>query len=123
MIKFPKPKTTTDITNQLKKDIMYYVEAKGGKAVRTNVVPVKGRRATNKGMPDIDCVWNGICFKVETKKDEKDKLRPSQIEFIDDWRRAGGVVFVVWDLNQFINEFRKLSAKTKIKSILKGEME
>jgi|SRR5690606_3926759 len=101
-------KTTNQKTNDLTKQIKEFIESRGGYAERINVAKRPGRTTTNIGHPDLDCIVSGKAFKVEVKKDAKDKLRETQEAFKDRYEKAGGKVIVTWDIEHFINEFNQI---------------
>lgn len=90
-------------TNKTTKEIINYITALGGYAKRINTSGVRGRRSPYKGHPDIDAMIDGRGFKVEVKTG-KDRLSDVQEKFIAEYERAGGKVFVVGSLEDFINE-------------------
>ncbi len=113
-------KTQTEITNNLTQSIIDVIRKAGGYAKRINVTSVRGRKATNAGHPDIDAMFKGVPFKVEIKKDSKDKLNLKQIEFKKEYESAGGIIIVVYRLDLFLLEFETIN---KIANILKIQME
>ncbi len=90
-------------TNKLTQEIIQWVKDRGGYAKRINVVGIRNRKSTI-GHPDIDCICEGKAFKVEIKKNAKEKLNPAQEEFKKEYEAAGGKVFIAYDFNLFAKE-------------------
>jgi len=69
------------------KDMMQFirheVEGRGGQCWFTHQ---SGHVRGDKGVPDMKCKVNGLCFEVECKGiDTGDKVRPEQWDYIMEW--------------------------------------
>jgi len=102
------------ITNATTRAIIEYINAIGGLAWRNNTGAFKGayldKQGNNKqrfvpfgqkGSGDVLALWRGTFYSIEVKTG-KDKLRPSQVDWIERVNARGGVAFVAKTVDDVI---------------------
>lgn len=102
----------TKLTNQVI-DFVYRKKGYAWRASSTGVFDQKAgayRTAAKKGVADILCCIPpaGQLVAIEIKIG-KDRLSDEQIGFLKNIKNVGGRAFVVFDFEQFKNEWEKLS--------------
>lgn len=71
------------------------------------------RAASVAGISDIIGVWNGKPLAIEVKR-PGGKPTESQLQFLNDFARAGGIAMVVYDVSQVQEVFNQITeAKEK----------
>lgn len=107
-------------TNSTTQAIIDFVKFNGGAAFRINTsgIPiikagrVAGfRKSRNKGAADIRIVYKGFSIDVEIKTG-KDKQSPDQWAFQQEIERAGGVYWLVENVEEFITLFEQWKTDT-----------
>lgn len=93
-------------TNSTTQAIIDFVKWNGGAAFRVNTSGIRGRRSRNKGAADIRIVYKGYSLDVEIKTG-KDKQSPDQWAFQQEIERAGGVYWLVENVEEFILKFEE----------------
>jgi hypothetical protein len=99
------------ITNDLTREIIEYIYTQGGYAFRVNDTGVydkaigRYRASAKKGICDILAVYNSRFIGIEIKTG-RDRLRDEQIGFIKNIEHCGGKVFVIGNMNEFIEQWR-----------------
>ena len=108
----------------IQKTILDYARAKGITMRRMNVIGTPFvrngvtyfRKAPNVGMADIHCEYFvaglpiSVWFECKTKRG---KLSPSQIKFRDGVNHYGGFYFVVRSIDDVLDAFKQIIAKSK----------
>lgn len=105
-----KKKAATD-TNKLTDEVIRHIKSRGGIAYRVNSQgqydPTKNRwrpSGMKRGLPDVFGILNGGFCGVEIKTG-RDKLSEYQLQRKTEIEAAGGLFFVVSDIEQFKMEF------------------
>lgn len=78
------------------------LEAKGAK-----VLKVHGSALTEAGTPDLIGCYQGRCFCLEVKRDEKHKPTALQLLRLVQWREAGAKTGVVWSVEMALEVMKK----------------
>ena len=104
----------------IQKAILDYGKIKGIPMRRMNVIgtPTKDgfRPAPNRGMADIHCEYfvAGLPISVWLEcKTKRGKLSPSQRNFRDGVNHYGGFYFVVRSIDDVLDAFKQIIAKSK----------
>ena len=84
--------------------ILHYLALRRAMVVRTNSGGMKVddrfvRFNSAKGCSDLLVCYRGRWVSLEVKRDAKAKATTTQLEFLADVARAGGVGAVVWDID------------------------
>lgn len=105
-------------TNAVTRGIIDYIHALGGMAWRNNTgamrKPYTDKRGDTrehfipfgeKGSGDVLALHRGVFYSIEVKTG-KDKLRPSQEQWIERVNERGGVAFVARDIDDVMERIR-----------------
>lgn len=85
----------------IKKLIMDWLSAQPGCYVRVlQIAGFRGRKNVSAGMADIIGVWKGWALAIEVKA--KTKASEGQKEFLELWKRSGGIAIVARSLDDVI---------------------
>ena len=57
--------------------------------------------ASQKGRPDINCCFEGRCYRIEVKSEETG-YKPTKLQILKlkKWAKAGAVCVIVWNLDE-----------------------
>lgn len=90
--------------SQIKKQIMAWLEAQPKCYVRVlQIGGIRGRANSAKGMADIIGLWKGQGLAIEVKT-KSGRLSPEQVEFLESWKRSGGIAIVARSLEDVTKE-------------------
>ena len=125
----PKTKFTDKTSAGLEKCIVAYIKLNGGMAERrkntgrviddrkivtdtlghqrvlggTRYIPGTGRNGTS----DVSGIWKGKPVAIEVKIG-KDRMSQAQIEYREDFEKAGGIFIIAKTFTQFVEELNKV---------------
>ncbi len=125
----PKTKFSDTTANGLEKCICAYIKLNGGMAERRKntgryiddskiVTDITGaQRVIGKGKyipgtgrngtPDCSGIWKGKPVAIEVKIG-KDRMSQAQIEYKEDFEKAGGIYIIAKTFTQFVEELNKV---------------
>lgn len=107
-------------SNNLNNAVIEYFKTIGGMAWRNNTGAFAGQyrnkdgatrqrfiRFGQKGSGDVLALYRGVFFSIETKS-ERDRVRESQAEWMDEVSRHGGVAIVARSIDDVIEAVSEL---------------